>query len=327
MADMMGFLTTGWVKLMRIIVDSRSYDHPLATAAYCHALLRANINDCMVKGILLKRGQFLTSIEQFASECGMSEKQMRNALDMLSSDGLIKKEPAPTRANNKADTMANNMADIRAKNRANNRANNSKRNGTIITVVNYDFVKDSPFDLEGGMGEKQGKEIGEVLGEKVGEEPGDKVGNSIRIRIREEEKEEEYKQDKQGEQGEHHDTTDDAGGTVIQKTGAGNNEKNIPAILQGPSPMIDTGKYPDTPINQCIDWVEHHLHEIGFHCEEAKGKGGIRGYIATKLAGETNPDVLVSISRMIVSLANDAVNAGAESQIGYLQQALYRAGY
>lgn len=163
MADMMDYYTRGWVKLMRVIVNSRSYDNPNATAAYTHCLLRANIKAGLVKGIFLQRGQFITSVEQFAGECGMSEKQMRTALDMLEADGLIIKKLAPSRANN--------------------RANNSKRNGTIITVVDYDSVS---------IDEKQ---QGEEQGNKPGEKPDEELGNSIRIRNNNIEKEKEYYMD------------------------------------------------------------------------------------------------------------------------------------
>ena len=159
MSDMMSYISTGWVKIMRSIINSRSYDNPNATAAYTHCLMRANYKAGTVKGIFLQRGQFLTSIEQFAAECGMSEKQMRTALDMLEADGLIARELAPSRANN--------------------RANNSKRNGTIITVENYDVSIDSVDAF--------GVEQGEYMGEKSGEKPGEELGNSIRIKNKEKE--------------------------------------------------------------------------------------------------------------------------------------------
>ena len=134
MADMMTYATKGWVKLMRSFIDSRSFDNANATAAYTHCLLRANYASRIVKGITLERGQFITSNAQFAEECGLTDKEMRNAF---------------------------------------NRANNRAKNGTLVTVVNYDDI---------GIPE-------EDEGEQWGERQGEQQGNSIRIRIKKEEKE------------------------------------------------------------------------------------------------------------------------------------------
>lgn len=157
MADMMTYATKGWVKLMRSFIDSRSFDNANATAAYTHCLLRANYASRIVKGITLERGQFITSNAQFAEECGLTDKEMRNAFKMLEDDGLIKREPVPSRANGGAS----------------NRANNRAKNGTLVTVVNYDDI---------GIPE-------EDEGEQWGERQGEQQGNSIRIRIKKEEKE------------------------------------------------------------------------------------------------------------------------------------------
>lgn len=160
MADMMSYINTGWVKVMRSIINSRSYDVPNALAAYCHCLMRANIKPGKVKGVFLKRGQFITGNDSFALECGLSPKQMRIALDMLEDDGLITREPIASRANNGAD----------------NRANKSKKSGTLITVVNYDF-EDIPV-ISGYVNQ------GEQQGEQLVSDEGGQQGNSIRNRIR-----------------------------------------------------------------------------------------------------------------------------------------------
>lgn len=164
MADIMSYINTGWVKVMRSIINSRSYDVPNSLAVYCHCLLRANIKPGKVKGVYLKRGQFITGNDSFASECGLSSKQMRTALEMLEEDGLIMREPIISRANNGA----------------NNTANKSKKSGTLITVVNYDF-EDIPV-ISGYINQ------GEQLGEQLVSDEGEQQGNSKRKRRKEEDK-------------------------------------------------------------------------------------------------------------------------------------------
>lgn len=177
MTDMMSYATKGWVKLMRSFIDSRSFDNANATAAYTHCLLRANYSVRIVKGVFLQRGQFITSNAQFAEECGLTDKQMRNAFRMLEDDGLIKREPVPSRANGGANDGA--------RNRANNGANNGAKNGTLVTVVNYDDIG----IREEEEGEQWGEQQGEHWGEQQGEHWGERWGNSIRRKEEDIEKE------------------------------------------------------------------------------------------------------------------------------------------
>ena len=147
MADSMIYLRGGWVRFMRSITNTKTWDNPNATAVYAHCLMRANINPEIVKGVPLDAGQFITSTKRFAEECNLSEKQMRSALDLLESDNLIKRSLI--------------------KNRAGNGANNATRSGTIITVVNYGFDGD------------QGKEESKQQGKQPDGQPGNSIINII----------------------------------------------------------------------------------------------------------------------------------------------------
>ena len=146
----MSYLNTGWVKLMRNVQNTKSWDDPYATAVYSHCLMRANIKPQIVKGIMLQAGQFITSVHTFAEECHLSDKQMRIALDKLKADRLITCQQL--RNNN---GRVNGLIPGQTTGRI---------IGTIITVENYGF--------EDNQSNSEGKQTGEQYGEQQ--------GNSIR---------------------------------------------------------------------------------------------------------------------------------------------------
>lgn len=127
----------GWEKLPRCFLRTKSSGKMIPTGVYTHCLLRANHMDTVYKGIPLKAGQFLTSVEKFASECNISAKQMRLALNQLQNDGLIKVE----------------------------RARKGTKSGTVITVDNYGD-SDGRWTMEG---KEKGKEEG-CEGKEMGKE-------------------------------------------------------------------------------------------------------------------------------------------------------------
>ncbi len=125
----------GWVKLMRTITETRSYDHANALMLYIHCLMRANISDVIYKGVPLKRGQFLTSIRQMADECDMTYDQARRAFEMLEADSLITKKPANKALGNAPRNMPQNTPK--------NTPNYMPGYGTVVTVVGYGFADSS----------------------------------------------------------------------------------------------------------------------------------------------------------------------------------------
>ena len=60
---------------------------------FLYCLLRANFKDTTWRGIEIKRGSFITSLEKLAAETGLSVKQVRVALQKLIDTGEVANKP------------------------------------------------------------------------------------------------------------------------------------------------------------------------------------------------------------------------------------------
>jgi len=96
----------GWVKLHRGLLDWEWYDDINTKVVFLHLLLVANHKDNQWRGISIKRGQRLTSIDKLSSEIGLSVSKIRTCLKKLISTNEI--------------------------------ASRSHSQHTVFTVVNYD---------------------------------------------------------------------------------------------------------------------------------------------------------------------------------------------
>ena len=96
----------GWVKLHRGLLDWEWYDDINTKVVFLHLLLVANHKDNQWRGINIKRGQRLTSIDKLSSEIGLSVSKIRTCLKKLISTNEI--------------------------------ASKSHSQHTVFTVVNYD---------------------------------------------------------------------------------------------------------------------------------------------------------------------------------------------
>ena len=174
MADYTG---GGFIMIQRTFQNTRAYRDPDATLVYTHCQMRANICPVNVRGIQLKRGQFLTTMDDFGNECGMNTSKMRRVLQMLENDGLITKESAE-KATEKPAKKATGKP---TKKTTEKPAKKATKTGTIITVVNYGFS-----EVENGKsdGENDG-ETGEESDRQTGEENDGETGNSIIIKNKE----------------------------------------------------------------------------------------------------------------------------------------------
>ena len=95
----------GFVIEPREIMNNEWYTEPNTMHLYRHCRLRANYSDTKWRGIELKRGQFVTSINTLSEETGLSVRQVRTAIDKLVESGYL--------------------------------ANKSSNKNRIITVINY----------------------------------------------------------------------------------------------------------------------------------------------------------------------------------------------
>lgn len=78
-----------FIKLDRKILDWRWYSDPNTKAVFLHCLLRANWKDGKWKNYEYKRGQFITSLPNLATDLKLTIQQARTALSHLESTGEI----------------------------------------------------------------------------------------------------------------------------------------------------------------------------------------------------------------------------------------------
>lgn len=96
----------GYVKLFKNIKNWKWYKNVNTFKVFIHCLLSAYYDDFEFEDTVIKRGSFVTGREQLSIECGLTQQQVRTALNHLKSTNEIT---------------------IKTTNR-----------GTIITVVNYE---------------------------------------------------------------------------------------------------------------------------------------------------------------------------------------------
>ena len=99
-------IQSGWVKMHRSMLDWEWYSDINVCRLFTHMILKANHKDNKWRGILIKRGQTLTSLNTLESETGLSKSQIRTAVKKLISTREI--------------------------------AQQSHSQHTVFTVVNYD---------------------------------------------------------------------------------------------------------------------------------------------------------------------------------------------
>jgi len=73
----------GWIKIHRKILEWEWYDDINTKVLFIHLLLTANHEDKKWRGILIKRGQKLTSLAHLAEETRLSVKNVRTSLTRL----------------------------------------------------------------------------------------------------------------------------------------------------------------------------------------------------------------------------------------------------
>lgn len=184
---------------------------------------------------------------------------------------------------------------------------NGSKSGTIITVANSAFQADQ--ETTNGLQMVYNTDNNQSANMPTnGTTNGTTNGHYLRTTTKEQEKE----GDREGE--EDKDNMDEQG------------RQSSPRRIDPPDGTLPN-PYPDSDINECIEYVVGELEDIGFPCDEAQGGGGIRGYIASKLKGEPNPEILASISEMLVDLARRSMRDDVESHIGYIEKALKNLGF
>lgn len=83
-----------WVKLHRRLLEWEWVSDPVVLSVFIQILLRTNREDKRWRGHAIPRGSFITSRETIAEACGLSEKQVRRALDVLEMGRTISRKRA-----------------------------------------------------------------------------------------------------------------------------------------------------------------------------------------------------------------------------------------
>ena len=79
----------GWIKLFRSMMEWQWYDDIVTRGIFIHCLLRANHTATKWHNIDLEKGQFVTSLKNFADENGISVQTLRTHLKRLKSTGEL----------------------------------------------------------------------------------------------------------------------------------------------------------------------------------------------------------------------------------------------
>lgn len=79
----------GFVKLHRKLNDWEWKRKPLIVALFTHLLINASYKDTRFQGYSISRGQLVTGRKQLSIETGMTEQQVRTALNLLKSTSDI----------------------------------------------------------------------------------------------------------------------------------------------------------------------------------------------------------------------------------------------
>jgi len=162
----------GWIKLFRRFLEWEWYDQTPMVRLFLHLLLKANYEDKKWHGIVIKRGQLVTSFTNLSAETGLSIQVVRSCLDKLQSTGEVNKqstsqytiitvckfadyqqvEESEQQTNNKPTTSEQQTCNKRVTNNQQQHKNiRSKeiKNNNIDTNVSTSVETDPPIDFVG----------------------------------------------------------------------------------------------------------------------------------------------------------------------------------
>lgn len=141
---------TGYIRLPRCILDGEIAGKPQALAVFVHILVRANREPKTWHGVRIDRGQFVTSRRLLSKSCGLSEHQVRTALQILVREGL-----------------AQVIAQVRAHHDEGGAAHLAAQGFTVVTICNFDNYDGSPNALRPSPRPSQNADAAQVFTQKA----------------------------------------------------------------------------------------------------------------------------------------------------------------
>lgn len=139
-----------WIKIYDRILEWEWWSNALMVKAWVFILVSANSRQKRWQGMIVERGQFVTSQSKMARELDCNRKTVRKILDRLISAGQI-------------------TASV----------DNSK---TIITVCNYDNYQENNSRYGQQDGQQSGQLDGQQNGQQGGQQYGQQSGHNIRYK-------------------------------------------------------------------------------------------------------------------------------------------------
>jgi hypothetical protein len=136
----------GWVTLHRKFLQWEWFDKPEMVQLFIYLLLMAQHGERKYRGVILQRGELVTSIPKIMNDCKLSEQQARTCIKRLKSTGEI-----TCKATNKY---------------------------TIITICNYDRYQDYNFPSNG---QTNGQTNGQAT-DKQRTSNGHNINNNVTIK-------------------------------------------------------------------------------------------------------------------------------------------------
>lgn len=126
----------GFIQLHRKLIEWEWYDDLPTFKLFIHLLLKANYKTKIWRGETIERGQLKTSISHLAHETGLSEKQIRTALNKLIKTGEVGK--ATTSHNTVITVLSYNSYQDKGKPLDTPRANEGQTKGKAGATTNKD---------------------------------------------------------------------------------------------------------------------------------------------------------------------------------------------
>lgn len=133
----------GWICLYKKLINWEWYQDGNTCRLFIHLLLLANYEDKRWHGILIRRGQLITSSEHLAKDLNLSRQQIRTALDKLKSTNEI-----TTKSTNKYTLITiEKYEDYQHKEDKNNQQESHQNNNQITTTNNKTNINKTKLNL------------------------------------------------------------------------------------------------------------------------------------------------------------------------------------